>query len=45
MRASTMQLERREAIELVLSFRGLVAIGSSDEAFQFGFRWRHRLWS
>jgi hypothetical protein len=34
MRASTMQLERREAIELVLSFMSLVAIGSSDEAFQ-----------
>ena len=33
MRASTMQLERREAIELVLSFQGLVAIASSNEAF------------
>jgi len=33
MRASTMQLERCEAIELVLSFQGLVAIASSNEAF------------
>ena len=33
MRASTMQLGRREAIELVLSFQSLVAIASSNEAF------------
>ena len=35
MQASTMQLERREAIELVLSIQGLVAIATSNEAFSF----------
>jgi hypothetical protein len=30
-----MQLERREAIELVLSSRSLVAIATSNEAFNF----------
>ena len=38
MRASMMQLERREAIELVLSFQGLVAIASSNEAFDYPVR-------
>jgi len=38
MRASTMQLERREAIELVLSFQGLVAIASSSGAFDYPVR-------
>ncbi len=38
MRASTMQLERREAIERVLSFQGLVAIASSNEAFDYPVR-------
>ena len=38
MRASTMQLERCEAIELVLSFQGLVAIASSNEAFDYPVR-------
>jgi hypothetical protein len=33
MRASTMQLERREAIELVLSSRASLLSESSDEAF------------
>jgi len=33
MRASTIQLERREAIELAIVIQSLVAIGSSGEAF------------
>jgi len=35
MRASTMQLERRKVVELVLSSTGLVAIATSNEAFDF----------